>query len=435
MSSEFLAQILCPGCDGLNRSGARFCRHCGTLLEGATLVEEAREIIGTPEQIMQGFRFQERLAADLILPGGWLNLDRCQELLAARLECWQIVLRNTPSMQPLAQRAVLIFDKALAHVRDLQHNHPDGRVPLPSSAGSWPLRLPQYACSHCGQGNRLEARFCQKCGALLDRERDAPPVLGLPTQWGLGTDKGRVRRHNEDSVYGQLLECRDGRKAFLGLVADGMGGHQAGEVASQIARDTISQYVREKLCLEPPLQAAQLLEEAVQEANRVVHRDAQLDPGRKGMGTTVVAALIHQGQAHIAWVGDSRAYLIDEAGLVNGQNIALLTNDHTLVARLADLGVIRPDEARQHPQRSVLYRSVGAAQVVEVDMRVQTLQAGDLLLLCSDGLSTYVPDEEMARIILESAETQSACRALVQAANAAGGGDNISVVLVECQPM
>jgi len=431
--AEFLEQILCPGCDGLNRSGAHFCQYCGTSLEGATSVEEARKIIGTPQEIIRSFRLQECVVPDLMLPGGWLNLSRCQELLTDRLESWQIVLGNTPSMQPLAQRAILIFERALSHVRKLLRHHPDGRIPLPPLGRSQPVRLTQRRCPHCGQVNRLEARFCQKCGMVLARDREVQPELGLPSKWGLCTDTGRVRPHNEDCVYGQLLESGDGRNAFLGLVADGMGGHQAGEVASQMARDTISEYVRHSLWREPSAQPAQILEEAVQEANRVVHRNAQLDPGRKGMGTTVVAALIHQGQAHIAWVGDSRAYLIDEAGLADGHHIALLTNDHTLVARLIDLGIISPAEARQHPQRSVLYRSLGAADVVEVDMAVQKLQARDRLLLCSDGLTTHVPDDEIAHLVLESAEPQSACRALVQAAKVEGGVDNISIVLVECQ--
>jgi protein phosphatase len=152
------------------------------------------------------------------------------------------------------------------------------------------------------------------------------------------------------------------------------------------------------------------------------------------MGTTLTATLIVGERVHIASVGDSRAYLINAAGVTeDGATSAQLTSDHSLVARLVDIGQITPEQARTHPQRNLLYRSIGTDPSVDVDTRSEQLKAGDVILLCSDGLINTVEDAEMARIATEQTDPQRACDQLVALANERGGSDNISVLIVRVE--
>jgi protein phosphatase len=178
----------------------------------------------------------------------------------------------------------------------------------------------------------------------------------------------------------------------------------------------------------------ELLRAAATAANRRVYEESRANESQKGMGTTLTVALIVGGRVHIASVGDSRAYLINAAGVTtDGATAAQLTSDHSLVARLVDIGQITPEEARTHPQRNLLYRSIGTDPSVEIDTRSEQLSVGDVILLCSDGLFTYVRDEELARIALEQADPERACDQLVSMANERGGADNISVVIVRIE--
>jgi serine/threonine protein phosphatase PrpC len=231
---------------------------------------------------------------------------------------------------------------------------------------------------------------------------------------GARTDVGRVREGNEDSymVHEPLF-----------AVADGMGGHQGGEVASNLALRSL-----EPLAEEPPPDGdkAPRLAEGVREANRTVLKKASGDPSLSGMGTTLTVVLAGQGsRIHLAHVGDSRAYLL------RGNEFTQLTRDQTVVQRLVDEGRITAEEAEIHPQRSILTNALGVDREILVDEASYELTMGDRLLLCSDGLSGMVPEEEIHRILVEHEDPQEACDVLVQAANEAGGQDNITAVILD----
>jgi protein phosphatase len=245
------------------------------------------------------------------------------------------------------------------------------------------------------------------------------------------SDVGRARRLDEDSVLTlELGQIYRSISMPLGIyaVADGMGGHQGGDVASQLAALTIARRaVRDMLIPaltdnSPPVDYEEWLRSVIQEANQVVLK--QRMASRNDMGTTLVLAVVAGDTAHIAHLGDSRAYLI-----ANG-TINRLTTDHSLVERLVATGQISPQEAATHPQRNVIYRNIGDKEQVEPDITRQTLAPGNVLLLCCDGLSGEIADEEILRIVTESPSLPEATYRLVRAANDAGGRDNISVVLV-----
>lgn len=223
------------------------------------------------------------------------------------------------------------------------------------------------------------------------------------------TDTGRRRRRNEDSF---VLDPP------LFAVADGMGGAQAGEVASRLAAAAFKEF-HEADGLEPE----QRVEALVQEANRRVYERSHEDANATGMGTTVTAALLEGDRVAIGHVGDSRAYRI------RGDALEQLTQDHSLVADLMRSGRLTPEEADAHPQRSVITRALGTDPTVDVDTFAVALEAGDVFLLCSDGLTTMVPDEEILRLVHEGGSLERAAKALVKAANKRGGEDNVTVVL------
>ena len=223
------------------------------------------------------------------------------------------------------------------------------------------------------------------------------------------TDPGRKRRRNEDSY---LVEPP------LFVVADGMGGAQAGEVASRLAAAAFREYHEaDELAAEPRLEAI------IQEANRRIHDRAATDTGLSGMGTTVTAALLGENSIAIGHVGDSRAYRIREGRLEQ------LTDDHSLVADLIRSGRLTPEEADAHPQRSVITRALGTDRDVDVDTFAAAAEADDVFLICSDGLTSMVPEDDIRQAVAEAASLDEAGKALVRAANRQGGEDNITVVL------
>ena len=223
------------------------------------------------------------------------------------------------------------------------------------------------------------------------------------------TDPGRVRRRNEDTF---VLDPP------LFAVADGMGGAQAGEVASRLAAAAFREYHEaDRLAPDERLQAI------IQEANRRIYDRALSDSNVSGMGTTVTAALLIGGRVTLGHVGDSRAYRIREGELEQ------LTEDHSLVGDLMRSGRLTAEEAEAHPQRSVITRALGTDPEVDVDTSVVDAQPGDLFLLCSDGLTTMVADEDILGILAAAPALDDAARELVRAANTGGGEDNVTVVL------
>jgi len=265
---------------------------------------------------------------------------------------------------------------------------------------------------------------------LRDLRRLLPEAEGLGPRVVIGkrTDTGQERELNEDTVHvGQIATGATGRPAYLCLVADGMGGHAAGEVASRAAVDTIAQELSARLRQVATTQevgaiADEALKWAVERANQAVWEKGQAQGS--DMGTTLVAALVIHNIAYIANVGDSRAYLFRQGGLEQ------ITSDHSLVARLVAVGQLTPDEIYTHPQRNEIFRFLGHGPTVEVDLFVRTLEPGDQLLLCSDGLWEMVRDPAIRDALATGSDPQATCEALVRQANANGGEDNISVVVL-----
>lgn len=235
-------------------------------------------------------------------------------------------------------------------------------------------------------------------------------------RWAQLTDVGLVRSINEDSL------CVS-PELDLFAVADGMGGHLAGEVASATALQMLEQELGRRLQKrEIPQQA---LVAAVQEANRKIFELSGKNQQWAGMGTTITACLKRGEVIYVAQVGDSRAYLLRESLIVQ------LTEDHSLVRELVKNGGLTEEQALQHPQRNVLTRALGTAPSVNVDLYHQVVGTGDLLLLCTDGLTRYLRPDEMMLTIRTSPNLDTAARGLVDKALGAGGADNISIVLLE----
>lgn len=237
---------------------------------------------------------------------------------------------------------------------------------------------------------------------------------GLRVTVHAATDVGRVREGNEDSYYA-------GNTVFA--VADGMGGHQAGEVASRTALEPIAELDGQMFATGED--ASEAIVEAITAANQAVIAEGDADPSLAGMGTTLTAAVLRDGRIHIAHVGDSRAYLVRNDG-----SISQITTDHTLVEQLVQDGRLTRDDAAKHPQRSVITRAIGVEREVQPDrLPPIELEPGDQVLLCSDGLTGPVDDATIIDLLAEE-DGDAACQALIDAANEGGGTDNITVVLL-----
>jgi len=272
----------------------------------------------------------------------------------------------------------------------------------------------------------VRERPCQEVsrGSLQDRD-----VGLLCPRVGWATDVGIQRSNNEDSVL-VIAATQEGNQVSLDfgffVVADGMGGHRGGEVASSVATRTVTEHVIRHFCLPclalpahrvDQLSLNEMLVEAVQLANVRVQERVP------GAGTTLTCALLVGRRAYIAHVGDSRAYLVHDG------TTEQLTQDHSLVDRLVELGQLTPDEAASHPQKNVLYRAVGQGGVLDVDTFAQDIPEGGCLLICTDGLWGMVSDADIAQIVADYPDPQSACEGLIVAANKAGGRDNITAAI------
>jgi protein phosphatase len=280
------------------------------------------------------------------------------------------------------------------------------------------------------------------------------------------TDVGKQRDQNEDCPYKRIESSEDGDRGLF-IVADGMGGYKAGEVASQLAVETISKALdsffkpivdqptiklsstdisdpdatvklspitkEEKQQQTRKLSETSLsqhiedqLKTSVQQANKAILQYGEKQSAARGLGCTLTAVLVDNEKAYIANVGDSRTYLLRENDLIP------ITRDHSLVARLVESKQIEPEDVYTHPQRNLIYRSLGAGHKnIEVDIFHETLHPGDTLLLCSDGLWEMVRDSDLRKALSEKASPQKICDTLIDMANANGGEDNISAVVVQ----
>jgi protein phosphatase len=233
----------------------------------------------------------------------------------------------------------------------------------------------------------------------------------MKISFGARTDVGRVRRANEDSYL---------VKEPVFVVADGMGGHLAGDIASSTAVSAIEGHLSDAAPDRPESFVA-----LVRGANRAIWERAQGDSGLRGMGTTCTLLYLDEATAHIAHVGDSRAYRLRDGSLEQ------LTEDHTLVARMVREGKLAPEEAEHHPQRSIITRALGVDADVAVDLIVIDLRPGDRLLLCSDGLSSMIAESSITDVLEGEERPQAAADALVDLANEAGGEDNVTVLIID----
>jgi PPM family protein phosphatase len=241
----------------------------------------------------------------------------------------------------------------------------------------------------------------------------------LHIECGVRSDPGKIRTSNEDSFIANL-------KRSIFLVADGMGGHAAGEIASQIAASTVEEILSDS---ESEFTAEQLLQFAVQKANTSVYETQRVRPECRGMGSTLTALLFRDTQYHIAQVGDSRAYMLRD------ETLNQLTQDHSLVWPLYKNAIISKEDISRHPQKNLITRSIGTQPQVEADLQMGDALAGDVYLLCSDGLTDVLSDQEILRLLTgKNRNPQELSELLVNAANNGGGPDNITAVVVRLTP-
>ena len=233
------------------------------------------------------------------------------------------------------------------------------------------------------------------------------------------TDAGRRREINEDYMFAS--ETAVGKLPNLFIVADGMGGHKAGEYASKTAVETIVACIRAN---DSGLTVA-AMKKAIGEANQKVLKEAIIDIEKEGMGTTIVAATIKGEKLIVANVGDSRLYVVNEGGITQ------ITADHSLVEELVRSGKLARSDARNHPDKNKITRAVGVFPKVDVDFFETKVAPGDTVLLCTDGLSNMVEDDEIKRIILSQRDIVEKTETLIKTANKNGGTDNITALLIE----
>ncbi|MDD2573502.1 MAG: Stp1/IreP family PP2C-type Ser/Thr phosphatase [Firmicutes bacterium] len=239
---------------------------------------------------------------------------------------------------------------------------------------------------------------------------------------GAATDIGLSRMINQDCYY-----CSSGLNApHLYIVADGMGGHNGGEIASKISVDTVrsfiesgyqgAEYVKDRLLM---------IRDAMNKANSIVYNRSLDNQDLEGMGTTLTMALLEEGRLYIGHIGDSRMYLMRDG------EYRKLTEDHSLVAQLIKNGSISPEEGDNHPQKNVITRALGVDMTVEMDLDTEMLQKDDTLLLCTDGLTNMLDLDEIIRICSEEKDPQSISETLVEEANIKGGKDNVTAIVVK----
>jgi len=259
-------------------------------------------------------------------------------------------------------------------------------------------------------------------------EKTTEIAISSEKKIGFATHVGMRRQLNEDSMASldvtAAYESKTKKRVLL-LVADGMGGHNAGEIASRIGSETVVNALASVLSSkdENTSRYDGALRAALALANQRILEASAQTPGSEGMGTTITLAIIDGKELHTAHVGDSRCYII------NSEYIWQFTKDHSYVQQLVDQGQITPEEARTHPRRNEITRVVGYYGAVEVDTGVTSLDDSDLVLVCSDGLTTHVEDDELKQMVLSHKDPQKACDELVELANSRGGRDNISVII------
>ena len=257
-----------------------------------------------------------------------------------------------------------------------------------------------------------------QCGIVADSGENFRGKKALMKTASL-SDKGKRRQLNQDVVYSSELPV--GNLPNLFMIADGMGGHKAGDYASRYAVDTICQEAEHSSEKSPE----KILQSAIDKANADIFELSNENRDLEGMGTTVVVATIYGNCLKVGNVGDSRLYI------VNGKSIRQITTDHSLVEEMIRMGGLDRESARTHPNKNIITRAVGVTDAVLADFYEVQLQEGDIVLLCSDGLSNMLEDEEIRMIVNAQRDIMEKAEALVRVANLNGGRDNISLILIE----
>jgi PPM family protein phosphatase len=410
----------------------------GLPLSRLTLPQPIERVLGWGAQIADALGYLHQQG--LISPGatsGNLLIDG-EDATLANLQ------RARPAPEDPDARAAAVAADVTQLARTLQEALMAGSAPVAGSGRLTPAPAPsavEHAFTRALRPAPDQPPITAEAWAALltaAREPFTKPATGIRLRSGRLSNVGRRRPLNEDSLA--IVECEMARESVsLGLgiylVADGMGGHAGGEVASALAsaaviRRLTADFIAPLLApgaAEPSADETRAaLSAAVQDANRRIHEERA---GRKSdMGTTLVLAIVIGPRIFVGNVGDSRAYLLRPGSGEDG--LQQLTVDHSLVQRLVSMGQITDEQARSHPYRNMIYKSLGEHATVEMDTFVERAPPGSRLLLCSDGLSGLVPDAQLRDLLAAHEDPQAACAALVAAANAAGGTDNITAVAV-----
>lgn len=239
---------------------------------------------------------------------------------------------------------------------------------------------------------------------------------------GVSTDKGKVRKNNQDSYF-----VSEDTELPLFIVADGMGGHKAGEVASNMAVEIVKDFFIEKKeeLKKNKVDILKFIRSAVEKANTIIYKKSIENDEFHGMGTTITMAYIFENKLYIGHVGDSRAYLLRNNKFIQ------ITEDHSLVAEMVKKGSISEEEAECHPQRNIITRAIGTDDEVITDIIVEDIYKDDILLLCTDGLTNMMNDDEIKEILINKIDLQKNCNSLVKKANRLGGIDNVTVIAIK----
>ena len=426
MVYNLLTMLNCTQCGQENRVGAIFCRNCGqplTINETANTSSSGAEPPGTPsesvvevlpdllEGAILGGRY--RIRQKLVDSSGNIRYE-ADDLLS----CWSCQAVQSAPDQPFCEvcGAELTTWPQVLIIPDQQNQktNPDESTDTVNDSGI--------------------IYHIQRSELRVDSE---PGATHLHLISGFHSHPGRVRDNNEDSLITLLLaglcnsQCPPPTGFFA--VADGVGGAESGEIASELAVRHLAAGVIERVfspaMTGTPLSAEKLPEimtELVLSANRaILELRGQMEDN--DMGSTLTSALVRGSQAIVVNVGDSRTYWLHQGRL------SLITQDHSIVARLVEQGLIQPEEVYTHQQRSIIYRSLGSRSDLEVDVFTLELEPGDRLLLCSDGLWEMVRDGMIEEVLLERDDPQQACERLIELANLAGGDDNITVIVLNLQ--
>lgn len=417
-------EYTCPYCRQPIRATSRYCSQCGKPLPR--------------DDISQDIVVPQQSNTSLYETDTSINLSELLTLVQSGISLWQQRMQSTSGMaREQAAAAIRDLSLILGELSTrLQQGHNTIRItaPLPTP------REYQVGCPLCGRGNRSGARFCLWCGSLLStaaRHETAPLSPTFSVRSAQKSDIGKVRTNNEDICYTGTVSPKEGSSVLVFVVADGMGGEQAGEEASSLAVESMKEELVSELHKVRPKTAdawQAILQQVVGAANQRVYADSRADQAKRGMGTTFTMILIADDAAHLAHVGDSRAYLLNARGATkSGAPLIQLSTDHTLAARLIEIGRMKPEDVRKMPQRNMLYRALGVEAQVEVETQSQPLEDGDIFLLCSDGLTRYVDGEELVNVVLAATTPDQACERLVSLANERGGRDNCSIVIAKIE--